>query len=128
MRHGRAIPLAVWAVDDAQIAVAEPSRVLRDSVKDRPQVGWRGCDDAQDVGGRGLLLHGRSQGRAEMLHVVGKASVLSTQRTNLTPRLPKLLLELRDPRVAIVRHHVHPGCPAPLRDGARIARGPDGGL
>jgi hypothetical protein len=36
---------------------------------------------------------------------------------------PNLRLELRDPRVAIVRHPVHPGHPAPLRDGARIARG-----
>ena len=31
---------------------------------------------------------------------------------------------LRDPRVAIVRHHVHPGHPAPLRDGGRIAWSP----
>jgi hypothetical protein len=42
---------------------------------------------------------------------------------DLIPSLPKLRLELRDPRVAIVRHHVHPGCSALLRDGARIARG-----
>ena len=33
-----------------------------------------------------------------------------------------LRLKLRDPRVRIVRHHVHPGHPALLRDGARIAR------
>ena len=38
-------------------------------------------------------------------------------------QLPELRLELRDPRVAIVRHHVHPGLSALLRDGARIARG-----
>jgi bifunctional DNA-binding transcriptional regulator/antitoxin component of YhaV-PrlF toxin-antitoxin module len=34
----------------------------------------------------------------------------------------KLGLKLRDPRVEIVRHHIHPGRPALLRDGARIAR------
>ena len=39
-----------------------------------------------------------------------------------------LRLQLRDPRVRIVRHHVHPGCPALLRDGARIARGGACGL
>ena len=37
-------------------------------------------------------------------------------------KLPDLCFELRDPRVAIVRHSAHPS-PAPLlRDGARIAR------
>ena len=33
-----------------------------------------------------------------------------------------LRFKLRDPRTEIVRHHVHPGHSAPLRDGARIAR------
>jgi len=44
------------------------------------------------------------------------------------PKLAKLRFELRDLRVAIVRHHVHPGFFALLRDGARIARGSDVGL
>ena len=43
------------------------------------------------------------------------ASVLAT--LSVPRSAADLRLQLRDPRVAIVRHHVHPGHPAPLRDG-----------
>ena len=64
--------------------------------------------------------------------IVPERSVFVTQARDLggvaIMELPKLGLQLRDPRVAIVRHRAHPGCSAPLRDGARIARGGAGGL
>jgi hypothetical protein len=51
-----------------------------------------------------------------------------TQRVDPRTGAAKLRLELRDPRVAIVRHRAHPGFFAMLRDGARIARGLGTGL
>ena len=55
-----------------------------------------------------------------MLNLVGERGFSLAQGSNLR-------LKLRDPR-GFVRHHVHPGCSALLRDGARIARGRDGTL
>jgi hypothetical protein len=77
-------------------------------IQDRLQVSRRRGDDPQHLGGRRLLLDERRLALTE-------GSILSVT-------LPKRPLQLRDPRVAIVRHPVHPGPIAPLRDGARIAR------
>jgi hypothetical protein len=74
----------------------------------------RMSDVAVCLGGGYLLLSGLGQ--------------LGDERCLTSTDSGQCSVELRDPRVAIVRHHRHPGRSAPLRDGARIARGPDVGL
>ena len=73
----------------------------------------------------GLQVHRRSGDHPQ--HLSG-GGLLPAENSGLGSGLPKLRLELRDPRVRIVRHHVHPGHPALLRDGARIARGGAGDM
>ena len=67
---------------------------------------------------------------APVCHVASCGNMGGASRFSRLRRLisgaepPKLRLQLRDPRVRIVRHPVHPGPTAPLRDGASIARSP----
>ena len=100
-------------LDDASVGAAQHRCPLDDAVQHELQVGRRGGDDPQHFGGRGLLLQ---------RHIA-----FGSQRSHLSrvclPERRVLRLKLRDPRQEIVRHPVHPGPTAPLRDGARIARG-----
>ena len=69
-----------------------------------------------------------SQSIFNHLDPLGVGILPIAQYVSLSSGASELRLQLRDPRVAIVRHHVHPGPTALLRDGARIARDPDGAL
>jgi hypothetical protein len=102
-------------------APAEAQCTHSDRVQDRLRVGLGAGDDAQDFGRGGLLLQRLGQRLLRLNRASNGASFSLTERGNLR-------LQLRDPRVAIVRHHVHSGYSALLRDGGRIARGGIGDL
>ena len=110
----RPAQLAVNVENGDVVSGAQVSRRPGDRVQDDIDVGRRGGDNPQDVSGGGLLLQCLGQRR--------------TKSPDLTAQGGDLRLQPRDPRVRIVRHHAHPGPTAPLRDGAKIARGLDGAL
>jgi hypothetical protein len=114
-------PFAVKSADHGVVGVAELRRLFGDGVEHGVEVGRLRGDHAQDLGGCRLLLQGLGQ------HSLGPNRSFGGGGLPLL-RFGEPRLELRDPRVAIVRHHVHPSRTALLFDGARIARGPNGPL
>jgi hypothetical protein len=114
--------LTIGSPDHDVVDAVEAGRLPRDPVEDVLDVGRPVADDAQNLRGGRLLLKGLGEG------TIAARGSLAQRRV--------LRLQLRDPRVEIVRHHVHhptmgplhphgPGRTAPLRNGARIARFPE---
>src|SRR5262245_6856130 len=130
------------AVDPDVVALAKPSGSVDDGLEHGRRVGRPGGDDVEDRGRGGhlvmecrLALLTRSQCAVAAVALFSQGSVPLAQSGDLPlsgrlapPELQNLGLKLRDPRVAIVRHHGYPGPTVPLRDGARIARALDDGL
>jgi hypothetical protein len=100
-------PALLDTIDERIVRAHRPRSAFGDSLQDCWKVCRRRSDDAQDLTRRALLF----QRLGEPI-----------------PQGVILRLKLRDPRVWIVRHLIHPGHPALLRDGARIARGTGGAL
>ena len=88
-------------------------------------IGWRGGDDAEDLGRRGLLLQ-----RLVALGVaVAQCSRVPRSRPSVRPlagvRLPKLGPELLDRR-GIIAHHDPPNAPRPTFDRQSASERVDG--
>jgi hypothetical protein len=111
----------VTSVDDGILGLAEPGNGLSDRVQHPLLINGRLCDDPQHLRRRRLLL------QRPIPLSLGPDGSLGSDGFSM-PQRSSLRLQLCDPRVRIVRHHVHLGCIAPLRDGARIARGRDAAL
>jgi len=85
---------------------AEARSIPSDRLEDIPEAARRGGDDPQDIGGGGLLLPrlvapGNSYGV-----LISQGNHLGCERCFALAQRSKLRLKLRDPRVAIVRHHL----------------------
>ena len=53
--HG-AKPLVIISIQNAKGGLAEPSGPFQHCVENRHEIAWRGIDDLEDLGGRGLLV------------------------------------------------------------------------
>jgi hypothetical protein len=116
------------SIDRDIVYVAEARDRLGNRLEDVCGIRGGGRDDPEHLGGCRLLL----QGLVQLLQGLVQRS-LGPNRSLGGGGLPLLrfgepCLKPRDPRVEIVRHRAHPGHPALLRDGARIARGKLKGL
>src|SRR5207245_3888947 len=68
--------LTIEPVQSGECRLAQPSGAFYDSLEDWLQISWRAADDAQDLGGSGLLLQSFGEVTVAFLQFLEQAHVL----------------------------------------------------
>ena len=114
--------LALRSVHGAALAATETRSARDQCFENGLQVHGLGRDRAQHLAGHGLLFERFGKASFCEFRTLSERGLTGLRSHTQFAQSSNLRLQLRDPRVRIVRHHVHPGHTALLRDGARIAR------